>query len=482
MAIVTNEKILKVLRAFNPWWSSGIVPAGFLKDYRRFAYYEAMDRLDQKDIRRTVVLTGARRVGKTTIEYQMIDTLLKRGVAPQQIVFISLDHPMLKLSGLENILGCYHENVWPTEDVYYFFDEVQYAVSWDRWLKTIYDTQPETKCVATGSASPALVRGSAESGAGRWSVIQVPTLSFFEYCSLINVGIPELGSAVRPSAFAHMTRQERTRVMMSLAPVQNHFSRYLRVGGFPELALASDELLAQQVMREDVVDKVLKKDLPALYDIRSPLELERIFLYLCNVSSNIVSFTAMARELDGASRATVENYVKYLESANLIFQSWPVEMGGRKPLKMQPKIYIADAAIRNAVLMDNDMMTDPAELGKIVETAVYKHVASFYYPKAAKVGYSRGGPKDREIDIVVEYAGARKILVEVKYREQAPITVDDAISELSREADASIVVTKRADDYGTQRAPGGRELIRIPAFAFLYLLGNAEKHGYKGRA
>ena len=481
MAITTKEKILKVLQAFNPWWTSEIVPAGFLKDYRRFAYYEAMDRLDQKDIRRTVVLTGARRVGKTTIEYQMIDTLIKRGVSPQQIVFISLDHPMLKLSGLDDILECYHENVWPTQDVYYFFDEVQYAAGWDKWLKTIYDTQPETKCVATGSASPALVRGSAESGAGRWSVIQVPTLSFFEYCSLIGVDVPELGAAVRPTAFAHMPQQERTQVMMSLAPVQNHFSRYLRVGGFPELALASNELLAQQVMREDVVDKVLKRDLPSLYSIRSPLELERIFLYLCNVSSNIVSFSAIARELDGVSRATVENYVKYLESANLIFQSWPVDMGGRKALKMQPKIYIADAAIRNAVLMDNDMLTDPVELGRIVETAVYKHVASFTYQQAAKVGYSRGGPKDQEIDIVVEYANARRILVEVKYREQAPISDDDAIIELSKEAEAAIIVTKRADDYGTHHAPDGRGLIRIPAFAFLYLLGNAEKHGYKGR-
>ena len=68
----------------------------------------------------------------------------------------------------------------------------------------------------------------------------------------------------------------------------------------------------------------------------------------------------------------------------------------------------------------------------------------------------------------------------VKYREQAPIP-DDAIVELSKDASAAIVVTKRADDYGTQRTPDGREIIRIPAFAFLYLLGNAEQHGYKGR-
>lgn len=481
MAITTKEQILKVLRAFNPWWSTGAVHASFLKKYRRFAYYEAMNRLDQTDIRRTVILTGARRVGKTTIEYQMIDALIGRGVAPAQIVFISLDHPMLKLSNLDDILDCYHENVWPTQDVYYFFDEVQYAGGWDKWLKTIYDLQPDTKCIATGSASPALIRGSTESGAGRWSVIQVPTLSFFEYCSLIGVETPELGPDIRPTAFANMTQRQRTQIMMKLAPLQNHFNRYLTVGGFPELALAGNDLMAQQIMREDVVDKVLKRDLPSLYNVRSPLELERIFLYLCNVSSGIVSFTAIAKELDGVSRITVESYIKYLESANLIYQSWPVDMGGRKALKMQPKIYIADAAIRNAVLMDDDLLTNPEELGKIVETTVYKHIASFYYQLATRVGYSRGGPKDNEVDIVVDYPNIKNILIEVKYRGQAPISDDDAIVELSKDASAAIIVTKRADDYGTHHTPDGRELIRIPAFAFLYLLGNAERYGYKGK-
>ena len=481
MAITTKEQILKVLRAFNPWWSTGMVHPSFLKQYRRFAFYDAMKRLEDTQIRRTVVLTGTRRVGKTTIQYQMIDALLKNGIAPGRIVFISLDHPMLKLSNLSDILECYHENVWPTQDVYYFFDEVQYANSWDKWLKTIYDTQPDTKCVATGSASPALVRGSTESGAGRWSVIQVPTLSFYEYCALIGVKTPEIGVEVRPTAFAEMTQPQRSQIMMQLAPLQNHFSRYLTVGGFPELALAGNDLMAQQVMREDVVDKVLKRDLPSLYSIRSPLELERIFLYLCNVSSDIVSFTAVSKELDGVSRATVENYVKYLESANLIYQSWPIDMGGRKALKVQPKIYIADAAIRNAVLMDDELLSNPIELGKVVETTVYKHVSNFCYPPAARVGYSRGGPKDNEVDIVVDYPNGKKILIEVKYREQAPIPNDDAIIELSREASASIIVTKRADDYGSHHTPDGRELIRIPAFAFVYLLGNAERHVYRGK-
>ena len=349
MAITTKESILKVLSAYNPWWKTGTVSPQMSKTYKRFAFHEAMKRLTDKGIRRSVVLTGTRRVGKTTIQYQMIEALLKSGVAPQKIVFISLDHPMLKLSQFQDVLECYHENIYAEQDAYYFFDEVQYAQDWDRWLKIIYDTQPNTRVVATGSASPALMKGSRESGAGRWTVIQVPTMSFYEYCELLDLDRPNIASDLKVTTLLHKSQIERTQIMMQLSKVQNHFMRYLQVGGFPELALADNDLMAQQIMREDVVDKVLKRDLPSLYNIRNATELERIFLYLCNVSSGIVSIEAITKELNGVSRTTVENYIQYLESANLIYQSWPVDMAGKKVLKARPKIYIADAAIRNAV-------------------------------------------------------------------------------------------------------------------------------------
>lgn len=480
MAIISKEQVLKVLSAYNPWWKTGMVNLSLLKNYKRFAFYEAMKKLEQTDIRRTVVLTGTRRVGKTTIQYQMIDALLKKGVNPHQIVFISLDHPMLKLSAFNDILECYHENIYPNQDVYYFFDEIQYAADWDRWLKTIYDMQPETRVVATGSASPALMKGSSESGAGRWSVISVPTMSFYEYCELLGIAVPDFDKDLKISSFPNYSRIEQNEIMLKLSEVQKHFARYLQIGGFPELALANDDLMAQQTMREDVVDKVLKRDLPSLYNVRNSTELERIFLYLCNVSSEIVSIEALAKELQGVSRPTVENYIKYLESANLIYQSWPVDMDGKKPLKASPKIYIADAAIRNAVLMNTDVLTDPTEMGKIVETSVYKHVAAFYYQKATSVGYYRGGKKDKEIDVVVEYPQIQNILIEVKYREKAPIPDDSAICQLAKNASAAIVVTKTPDDFGVHDAPDGTKLIRIPAYAFLYLLGHAEKNGYTG--
>lgn len=474
MAIISKDGILKVLTAYNPWWQTGVVNPRMSKTYKRFAFHEAMKLLNNS-IRRTVVLTGTRRVGKTTIQYQMIEALLKAGVPPQKIVFISLDHPMLKLSQFQDVLDCYHENICAEQDVYYFFDEVQYAQDWDRWLKIIYDMQPDTQVVATGSASPALMKGSRESGAGRWSVIQVPTLSFYEYCELLDVERPNIPKDLKPSSMLQKTQMERQQIMLQLSKVQNHFMRYLRVGGFPELALADNDLMAQQIMREDVVDKVLKRDLPSLYNIRNATELERIFLYLCNVSSEIVSIEAITKELNGVSRVTVENYIRFLESANLIYQSWPVDMAGKKVLKAKAKIYIADAAIRNAVLMDDSIMADPVAMGKVVETAVYKHVAAFYYQRATSVGYFRGGRRNKEIDIVVDYPNIKNILIEVKYRDGAPIANDDAIVELCDAASVAIVVTKEANDFCVHNTLSGKKFLRIPAFVFLYLLGNAEK-------
>jgi hypothetical protein len=41
-------------------------------------------------------------------------------------------------------------------------------------------------------------------------------------------------------------------------------------------------------------------------------------------------------------------------------------------------------------------------------------------------------------------------------------------------------VTKGASDFGVHNTKSGKDMLRIPAFAFLYLLGHAEKNGYKG--
>ena len=473
--ITSNENILKILSGSNPWWKTGKIPDGIAKPVRRFACLEAMKILQHRDIRRMVLLTGARRTGKTTIMYQIIKNLLGQRIAPQRIIYISFDHPLLKLCRFDSILDVYKQNIYPNDDIYYFFDEIQYADSWDSWLKIIYDTNAECQAVATGSASPILAEKAVESGVGRWNLLSIPTLSFYEYCTLLNIDIPEIGPEIKPAGLCKFSQPEQIMIFQKLAPLLRHFNRYLAVGGFPELALSGDDFYAQRVMRDDIVDKVLKRDIPSLYNIRSVVDLEKIFLYLCYSSSNIINMDSISRELNGVSRPTVEKYIHYLESANLIYISNPIDIGGKKILRSQPKIYIADAAIRNAVIMQEDLLTNPAEMGIMVETAVYRHIRVFYGRLAANTGYYRKSGKDNEIDVIADYPGGR-ILFEVKYREQYSLGEKALIVSEADKATGAFLITKREDDFGPLRV--NPAVYRIPAYAFLYLLGHAEKSGY----
>ena len=76
MSIFSEEEVLKVLNIYNPWWKIGELPKDYIQKMKRLAFYDVKDILMKSDIRRFVVLSGARRVGKTTILYQLIDELL----------------------------------------------------------------------------------------------------------------------------------------------------------------------------------------------------------------------------------------------------------------------------------------------------------------------------------------------------------------------------------------------------------------------
>jgi len=101
MAIVDRGRLLKVLFSFNPWWITGNVPRESTKPVKRFAYYEAYKVLNHPTIRRSVILSGARRVGKTTILYQLIEEMLNNGIPAKHILYVSFDHPILRFCSVE---------------------------------------------------------------------------------------------------------------------------------------------------------------------------------------------------------------------------------------------------------------------------------------------------------------------------------------------------------------------------------------------
>lgn len=485
MAIVNDEQVTKVLRQYNPWWRTPSAIKEESKPQKRLAYYEALKTLTHKSIRRFAVLSGMRRVGKTTILYQIIDHLIDEGVNPRNILYATFDNPILKLVNAENVLSIY-EAMYPTTGTrYIFFDEVQYTDNWELWMKVIYDSRKDIRLIATGSASPVLEKGSADSGTGRWSVLKIPTMSFYEYCRLLELDLPLLPDDLRLSELKSMSPAQLGDLMDQFTPLQNHFNRYLMIGGFPELVLSDDDAYAQRMLREDVVDKVIKRDVLSLFNIRSPLLMEKLFLYLCMNSTEIFNATTAAKELENTSITTIESYIKALEMSNLIYLAKPMDVGSKGALKGKPKIFIADAAIRNAVLMIDDVLSDEKELGAMVETTVYKHMVSFYQGSPANLGYFRKAKDNqKEVDVVVELP-RQKILCEVKYRNNSHIAASDAIVELcqgekSKVTDA-FLITKRLDDFGTTKHETKVPILRVPATAFLYILGKTEAEGQNGK-
>lgn len=202
-------------------------------------------------------------------------------------------------------------------------------------------------------------------------------------------------------------------------------------------------------------------------------------------STEIFSVTTAAKELENTSISTIESYINALEMSNLIYLAKPVDVGSKGALKGKPKIFIADAAIRNAVLMIDDVLSDEKEMGAMVETCVYKHMVSFYQGSTAQLGYFRKAKDNqKEVDVVVKLP-REKILCEVKYRNNSHIPDGDAIVELCKDEKERIanafLITKHLTDFGITRHKTKVPILRVPAMAFLYLIGKAEADGQNGK-
>lgn len=148
-----------------------------------------------------------------------------------------------------------------------------------------------------------------------------------------------------------------------------------------------------------------------------------------------------------------------------IMVSKPMNVGSKGALKGKLKIFIADVVIRNAVLMVEDVLSDEKQLGEMVETAVYKHIVSFYQGSTAQVGYFRKAKDNqKEVDVVVKLP-REKVLCEVKYRNNSHIPSSDAIVELCQDENAKVtnafLITKRLEDFGITKHKTFTSIFRL---------------------
>lgn len=474
--LISEAQILEVLRRQNSWWQTAQIPSDQAPPVRRLAFYEVRSLLKQPELKRAVILTGARRVGKTVILHQLAEEVLKTGVSPNKVLYVSFEDLTLNQANLKEILHLYEKNITGIDqETLILLDEIHYTADWGRWLMTIIREHPRARIVATGSAAVLLRHEKeGESGVGRWTAVHIPTLSFYEYIQMRNLALPRLPEDLTIRKLARSDEQVRQQVLSACETLQAEFNRYLLQGGFP--ATVADEFTrsrAQRFLREDVIDKALKRDMAHLYGARSLGELDQIFVYLCFNSGSVVEKNTLAKEL-GVAAATVENHLQRLEDAHLVYRLLPLNLQGKKSLKARPKVYIADPTLRNAVILrGEELFENETELGLVMESCIFKHLYAFYFDDRPRFGYWKALRGDKEVDFVLHFPNGRKYAFEVKYRSRVKPENLEGLSEIMSSKNApeiAYVVTKNNENFG----PLGQGIFQIPAYIFTYILGHAE--------
>lgn len=466
---------MAVLRQYNPWWAGANVPD--LPPWRRAAFHELEFWLRTPPTHRAVLLSGARQVGKTTLMLQSIEALVESGVKPSNILYATFDHPLLKLAGIERVLQFWRELEPAAEGhEYIFFDEIQFMRDWQTWLKHQVDFEKRRRIAVTGSATP-LATEEQESGVGRWHTIKLATLSFFEYLQIKNLPVPPLPQVESLTELLSWSPAQFTRVGQDARPLVAHFHEYLLRGGFPQSALVTSVDLAQKLLREDIVDKVLKRDMTALFGVRRVLELEQTFLYLCLHDGGLLDIQDLCKNLE-VKKPTANNFIALLESTYLIHRLPPYGYG-KEILRARYKVYLADAAIAPSVLLKGKaLLQDDIALSRAVETAFFKHVFTRYYGVSVGFSYWRGR-KDEEVDVIADIQG-RLVPFEVKYRhENTGLGELKGIDRFCRERKLArgYVITREMNDFSVlplANSPANTHLVKIPAPLACYWLGQSE--------
>ena len=444
------ERLKEIIHFYNPWWSTKEVPQELLPDYERPVLADILSYLD---LNRVVVLKGPRRTGKTTLLYQIAADLLKKGVNPENILFLSLD-TIAELEPLDDVVNAYQQLarkvLHPATRTYFLLDEVQFLKDWPLLIKKYFDRKLGITFVVSGSAA-SLIRKGSESLAGRTVEETILPFTFFEYLSYHerDSRLQGLIAEMRNTWSFHALPGKDDLVPYGTT-IHIRFDDYLAQGGFPHLLQTKEKTMRQRLLREDVIEKAIYRDLVELYQIKKPAALEKLFLYLCEHSSELLNISNIAASL-GLSREYTERYLDYLEAAFLIFRYGKYAKSVEEQVRSMEKCYVTDPGLLQLAFRP--------DAGKAVESMAARHLM------ARKAFYWRD--ERHEVDLVLdEKEGVMPI--EVKYQGNIGISDTKGLVKFLNtfKEKSGIMVTK---DLLEEKYIQGMTIRHIPAWLFLLM-------------
>jgi len=457
------EAIISSLSTMNPWWTSGAVPAWAAPATERREVQRLLQLLEGD---RVPVIAGLRRSGKTTLVHQAIAHLIEGGERPRDLVYASLDDLTLRTMGPEVIPAMIEAHrrqhgIGEGGKRYYFLDEVQSVDDWAVAVKNVWDRMKDLRMTVTGSAG-LLIRGAtAESLAGRATGLELGPWELRDWTGLR--GEPPSGIDLMDlvkGGHRLLTDEgliERTHLGDATMP---HLGQYLLRGGLPEGANVGSEAEYFRNLGDDVIERVLFRDIPTFHDVRRPDKLAKLLLLVADGRGFTASVDSLARAID-SHHDTVESYLSYLVSSRIIIQVPSHARGERKRQRRRYKYYLADTGVQNAIdKRDSRLLGDDTAMGHVAEQATAIHLTRLVGRHGGRLHYgpSHGG---REMDFILELGG-ETIPIEAKYRKSV------RRSDLSGVRSYSEGLTDRPPVMITREEAGVRDgVILVPLWLML---------------
>ena len=291
---------LSELERFNTWWKIGKVRQSLTKEYKRIVYNQIMKHIDKRLI---ILLYGLRRIGKTTIMYQIISELLEH-TEGKNILYFSFDEYAYNI---EDVLNEYQNSVLhktfdnTEKNVYIFLDEIQKLQGWEDKIKLYYDLYPNLKFILSGSASVSLRKKSDESLAGRIITIAIEPLNFTEFLEMNGLNVIKIKE--NPDLYKR--------------DIMPFLDRYMKYGTFPELSRNEDDDYARLYINETVINRIIYKDIEEEFRVNDVDLLKALIKMISNRPGMTLNFKAISENI-GRDQRTISNYFEYLEFGLLV--------------------------------------------------------------------------------------------------------------------------------------------------------------------
>ena len=288
--------------------------------YQRDIFGELVKRVDLKHIQ---VLQGIRRSGKSTL-FKLLINHLSQEIDPQEILYINFDDPFF-IPYSNDAIKLYEviqtaQKLTQKKVTYLFLDEIQAIHGWERYVKSVYDSEEFKKIFITGSNSSLLNGDLATLLSGRYITQKVYPFSLKEILKINNI-----------TSYMELSN--------SIPKILNIVDSMLEHGSFVEIYETQEEF------RRDILssyyDTLLLKDCVSNNAIRDVKGFKELSFFIISNITSLFSYSSLAKAVN-INDKSVKEYISYLENSYLCDELKHFSYSLKEQNNSKKKIYCND--------------------------------------------------------------------------------------------------------------------------------------------